>query len=56
MLGTVLTMPIIGVQKSTLPRSSLEIFILVYLVGIGMFLILLQEEIFWVLPLEKHAL
>ena len=31
-------------------------FMLVYLVGIGMFLILLQEVNFWVLPLEKHAL
>jgi hypothetical protein len=27
-----------------------------YLVGIGMFLILSQEVIFWVLPLWKHAL
>jgi hypothetical protein len=31
-------------------------FMLVYLVGIGTFLILLQEVIFWVLPLWKHAL
>jgi hypothetical protein len=31
-------------------------FMLVYLVGVGMFLILLQEVIFWVLPLWKHAL
>jgi hypothetical protein len=34
----------------------LRFFLLVYLVGIGMFLILLQEVIFWVLPLLKHAL
>jgi hypothetical protein len=56
MLGTILTMLIIGVPKSTLPQSSLEIFMLIYLVGIGMFSILLQEVIFLVLPLEKHAL
>jgi hypothetical protein len=55
-VGTVLGMLIIGVRKSTLPQSSLEIFMLVYLVGIGMFLILLHEVIFWVLPLEKHVL
>jgi hypothetical protein len=43
MLGTILTMLIIGVPKSILPRSSLEIFMLVYLVGIGMFLILVGD-------------
>jgi hypothetical protein len=31
-------------------------FMLVYLVGIGTFLILLQEVISWVLPLLKRAL
>jgi hypothetical protein len=34
----------------------LRIFMLVYLVGIGTFLILSQEVIFWVLLLWKHAL
>jgi hypothetical protein len=42
MLGTVLAILIIGVRRSILPWSSLEIFMLVYLVGIGTFLILLQ--------------
>jgi hypothetical protein len=56
MLGIELVMPIIDVPKSILPLSFLGIFMLVYLVGIGMFLILSQGVIFWVLLLWKHAI